>query len=178
VERRFAPPARPGLLAPLLLLPAGLAAGLAAVQSARAAGGPAAAQCPAAHLSWQVELGAGDADPRQRLESVLVARRGQGVGPIGDCTHVRPGDTLLVGYGIALRLLHADAAPRATKHETGPIIVLVQPLPLRAVPSAFARFGAAVAEAVVPPALPPRLPVQAAMALPLGKKDPAPPGAP
>jgi hypothetical protein len=174
VERRLAPPARPGLLASLLLLPAGLAA----VQSARAAGGPAAAACPEARLAWQVELGAGDAAPGQRLESVLVARRGHGVAPIGACLHVRPGDTLLVGYGVSLRLLRADAGQGTAKQEVGPTIVLVQPLPLRAVPSALERFGAAVAEAVVPPSLPPRLPVQAAVALPLGKKHPPPPGGP
>ena len=69
----------------------------------------------------------------------------------------------------------ARVVPISPLAELGPLILIVQPRPYRGGAGALARFQAALGEAVLPPTISPRLPVQAALSLPTGKKAPVAP---
>jgi hypothetical protein len=168
VERRLAPRPRPRplLLVPLVLLPAGATA----VQSARAAGAGSALACVPGGAGRPIAVESAVPEGTMVPDGVRIARGGYGPVALGECRHLRPGDVLMLSHGVRVHMPHASPKP-----ELGPIIMMVPPLPVSEPPAALARFRAAVTEVVLPPSVSPRLPVQASLTLPVGKKGTAAP---
>lgn len=165
VERRLAPRPRPVLLLPLLALPP-TALGL---HGARAAGDHAAA-CEVSSDTRRITVETMAGARSTGLDSVLISRGGGDAVRLGECRFVQPGDVLLLSHGVRVRVPYS--APKA---EVGPLILIVQPRPRSGMPGPLERFQTALGEAVLPPTVSPRLPVQAALSLPVGKKSPPPP---
>ena len=167
VERRMAPRPRPRplLLLPLLALPPSAAV----LHAARAAGGHASA-CEVSADTRRITVETAMGGRAEAIESVLISRRGGEAAPLGGCRFVEPGDVLLMSHGVRIWVPYD-----ARKAELGPLILIVQPRPYRGGAGALARFQAALGEAVLPPTISPRLPVQAALSLPTGKKAPVAP---
>ena len=165
VERRIAPRARPALMLPLLVLPPTAFA----LGSARAAGGEGD-HCAAPQGARRISVDAVSGQAVVPPDAVRISRHGGDPVALGACRQVRPGDVLLLNHGVGVRVPYASAKP-----DVGPLILIVQPMPVSGPPGAFERFRAAVGEAVLPPTISPRLPVQAALSLPVGKKTPPPP---
>lgn len=159
VERRIAPRARPALMLPLLVLPPAAVT----LQAARAAGD--GGHCAAPQGARRISVDAMNGQAALSPDAVRISRDGGIPVALGDCRQVRPGDVLLLNHGVGVRIPYASSKP-----DVGPVILIVQPMPVIGVPGALERFRAAVGEAVLPPTISPRLPVQAALTLPVGKK--------
>ena len=155
-------------MVPLLALPPTAVA----LQAARAAGGEGSV-CAAPQGSRRIAVDSTTGHLVVPPDAVRISRHGDDPVALGACRQVRPGDVLLLSHGVGVRVPYA-----ASKPDVGPLILIVQPMPVTGAPGALERFRAAVGEAVLPPAISPRLPVQAALTLPVGKKSPAPAPAP